>query len=320
MKILITGGAGFIGSQLSKALLRANHQIVVLDDFSTGRRENLDIPTDDSFELIDGSVLDHNLLSSQIRKVDYVFHLAAAVGVFNIVKKPIDSLRINIVGTENVLGICKESRIPVLLTSSSEVYGKNSSDLLSEDSDRILGSPEISRWSYSEAKAIDEFLALAYFKEYGLSTRVVRLFNTVGPGQLGNYGMVVPRFVSAALKNENIEIYGTGEQTRCFTHVYDVVAAIESVAFSPNTIGEIINIGNSHEISIKNLAERVIKLTQSKSEIIFKGYNEIYDNNFEDMQRRVPDISKIKRLTGWEPTRDLDSILLDVIAYEKNGR
>jgi UDP-glucose 4-epimerase len=320
MKILITGGAGFIGSQLSKALLRANHQIVVLDDFSTGRRENLDIPTNDSFQLIDGSVLDHNLLSLQVGKVDYVFHLAAAVGVFNIVKKPIESLRINIIGTENVLEISKERRIPVLLTSSSEVYGKNSSDLLSEDSDRILGSPEISRWSYSEAKAIDEFLALAYFKEYGLTVRVVRLFNTVGPGQLGNYGMVVPRFVSAALKNENIEIYGTGEQTRCFTHVYDVVTAIESVAFSPNTIGEIINIGNSHEISIKNLAERIIKLTESKSEIIFKEYNEVYDHNFEDMQRRVPDITKIKRLTGWEPTRDLDSILLDVIAHEKNGR
>ena len=320
MKILITGGAGFIGSQLSKALLRGNHQILVLDDFSTGRRENLDIPTDNNFELIDGSVLDHDLLSLLIRKVDYVFHLAAAVGVFNIVRKPIESLRINVVGTENVLGICKESRIPVLLTSSSEVYGKNSSDRLCENSDRILGSPAISRWSYSEAKAIDEFLALAYFKEYGLSTRVVRLFNTVGPGQLGSYGMVVPRFVSAALKNENIEIYGTGEQTRCFTHVHDVVAAIERVAFLPNTIGEIINIGNSYEISIKDLAERVIRLTNSKSDIIFKEYSEVYDDNFEDMQRRVPDISKIKRLTGWEPTRDLDSILLDVIAYEKNGR
>jgi len=319
MKILVTGGAGFVGSHLVARLLEEGHHVVVLDDFSTGLRSNLSPSTHTHLNIFDGSVLDQALLRNIATGVDFIFHLAAAVGVFNIVKHPIESLRTNINGTENVLDLARDEKIPVLCTSSSEVYGKNVSDHLQEEDDRILGSPAIARWSYSEAKAIDEFLALAYHREYGLETRVVRLFNTVGPGQLGSYGMVVPRFISAALKDENIEIYGSGDQTRCFTHVSDVVEALVAISNSARTIGEIINIGNTEEISIKGLAERIILMTGSKSQIIFKEYGEVYDSNFEDMQRRVPSIDKIKNLVGWAPKRKLDDIIRDVIEHEKNG-
>jgi UDP-glucose 4-epimerase len=319
MKILVTGGAGFIGSHLVSALLKDGHRVVVLDDFSTGKVKNLSTIQSDDLEIIQESVLNESAIRITTQSVDFVFHLAAAVGVFNIVQKPIESMRTNIVGTENILKSAKERSIPVLCTSSSEVYGKNISDYLCEDDDRILGSPAIARWSYSEAKAIDEFLTLAYHREYALETRVVRLFNTVGPGQLGSYGMVVPRFVSAALKCEDIEIYGTGDQTRCFTHVCDVVEALVAISLSSNTIGEIINIGNTEEISIRNLAEKIISMTGSKSEIVYKNYYEVYDRNFEDMQRRVPNIDKIKRLVGWTPKRNLDEIIRDVVEHEKNG-
>lgn len=319
MKYLITGGAGFIGSHLVERLLGEKHQIVVLDDFSTGLRTNIALNTSTQLKIIDGSVLDQTILRTAAQGVDFIFHLAAAVGVFNIVEHPIESLKTNINGTENVLDLSRELKLPVLCTSSSEVYGKNASNSLSEDDDRVIGSPAIARWSYSEAKAIDEFLALAYHREYGLETRVVRLFNTVGPGQLGSYGMVVPRFVSAALKGEDIEIYGTGDQTRCFTHVSDVVDALIAISRSPKTIGEIINIGNTEEISIKRLAKKVISMTQSKSRIVFKDYTEVYDSNFEDMKRRVPSIDKIKTLVGWMPKRNLDDIIRDVIEHEKNG-
>lgn len=319
MRILVTGGAGFIGSHLIPELLELRNDVVVMDDFSTGRMENLGINPGKHIEVFNKSVTDKAALTECVKNIDYIFHLAAAVGVFNIVQKPIQSMRTNILGTENVLEIARERKIPVLCTSSSEVYGKNSSDNLREDDDRVIGSPAVARWSYSEAKAIDEFLSIAYHREYGLETRVVRLFNTVGPGQLGHYGMVVPRFVSAALKNEDIEIYGTGDQTRCFTHVLDVVDALIEISHSSRTIGEIINIGNTQEISIKNLAEKIIAATNSKSRIIFKNYNEVYDSNFEDMQRRVPNIDKIKRLVGWTPQRNLDDIIRDVVEHEKNG-
>lgn len=315
----MTGGAGFIGSHLVPRFLRDGYEVVVVDNFSTGRRNNLPMSTFSHFRVVDGSVLDQELLNEAAQGVDFIFHLAAAVGVFNIVENPIESLRTNINGTENVLELARNLKVPILCTSSSEVYGKNVSNNLSEEDDRIIGSPTVARWSYSEAKAIDEFLSVAYYREYGLETRVVRLFNTVGPGQLGNYGMVVPRFVSAALKNEDIEIYGTGDQTRCFTHVLDVVDALIEISRSPNTIGEIINIGNTQEISIKNLAEKVIAVTKSKSRVVFKNYSEVYDSNFEDMQRRVPNIDKIKRLVGWTPKRNLDDIIRDVVEHEKNG-
>jgi len=319
VRYLVTGGAGFIGSHLIQRLLDEEHEVVVLDNFSTGRRTNLPMSTSSQFRVVDGSVLDSEILKEAAQGVNFIFHLAAAVGVFNIVENPIDSLRTNINGTENVLELARNLKVPVLCTSSSEVYGKNVSNNLSEDDDRVIGSPAVARWSYSEAKAIDEFLSVAYYREFGLETRVVRLFNTVGPGQLGNYGMVVPRFISAALKDEDIEIYGTGDQTRCFTHVFDVVDALIQIIRFPETIGEIINIGNTQEISIKNLAEKIIAATNSKSRVVFKNYSEVYDSKFEDMQRRVPNIDKIKRLVSWTPQRNLDDIIRDVVEHEKNG-
>jgi UDP-glucose 4-epimerase len=318
MKVFVTGGAGFIGSHLVKRILAEGHDVVVLDDFSTGRRSNLGVGAGKNISIFDGSILDPEVIRRSGSGSDYIFHLAASVGVFNIVRSPIESMKTNIQGTENVLEFARLERIPVLCTSSSEVYGKNASGQLKEEDDRVLGSPSIARWSYSEAKAIDEFLALAYFRKFSLPTRVVRLFNTVGPGQLGHYGMVIPRFVSAALENKDIEIYGTGEQTRCFTHVLDVVDALWAISHKPETIGEIINIGNNFEISIKNLAQKVIELTGSNSKLVFKNYQDVYDNNFEDMQRRVPNLEKIKRLVGWEPRRNLDEIIKDVVDFEKN--
>ena len=249
MQILVTGGAGFIGSYLCERLVSEGHSVSAIDNFSTGRASNLkDLSSSKSFELIEGSILDLELLIPLVNNSDYVFHLAAAVGVFNIVNNPLASLLTNIRGTENVLEAAHSTKTPVFLTSSSEVYGKNISDSLKESDDRILGSPVTLRWSYSEAKAIDESLAYAYFVEKQLETRIVRFFNTVGPRQLGAYGMVVPRFVKAALGNDPITIYGDGNQTRCFAHVDDVVDAVLAIAFSEKTIGKVINIGNDFEI------------------------------------------------------------------------
>ena len=247
-----------------------------------------------------------------IEETDYVFHLAAAVGVFNIVNNPLKSLLTNIRGTENVLEAAHSTSTPVFLPSSSEVYGKNISDSLRESDDRILGSPITLRWSYSEAKAIDESLAYAYFVEKKLETRIVRFFNTVGPRQLGAYGMVVPRFVKSAIRNEPITIYGDGNQTRCFAHVFDVVDAVIAVAFAENTIGKVINVGNNFEISINELAKKIISQTSSKSEIVYVPYEEAYGDGFEDMERRVPNIDLINQLVGWSPTRDLSTMIDDI--------
>ena len=313
MRVLVTGGAGFIGSHLTDRLLTDGHQIKVLDDSSTGRAENLNqYKNNSNFDYVDGSVLDQKLLESAVKHVDYIFHLAAAVGVFNIVNHPLASLVTNIRGTENILEAAMTKNTPVFLSSSSEVYGKNTSDSLKESDDRILGSPTTLRWSYSEAKAIDETIAFAYWTEKKLPTRIVRFFNTVGPRQVGAYGMVIPRFVSMALKNEPITIYGTGEQTRCFGHVYDVIDAVVSVAFSDKTIGKVINIGNNFEISMNDLAKKIIEETGSKSEIKYVPYSEAYGDGFEDMERRVPNIDLIKSLTGWQPKRDLTQIIKDV--------
>ena len=312
---MITGGAGFIGSHLAEALVAQGHYISVMDDLSTGRIENLQaLKGSSNFEFIQGSILDFELLESAVRKSDYVFHLAAAVGVFNIVNHPLNSLITNIKGTDNVLLLASQSKTPVFLTSSSEVYGKNVSDSLKENDDRILGSPTTLRWSYSEAKAIDESLAFAYFVEKQLEVRIVRFFNTVGPRQLGAYGMVVPRFVRAAVSNEPITIYGTGNQTRCFAHVHDVVDAVIGLAFAENAIGKVVNIGNSYEISIIDLAKRIIEETGSKSEVVYLPYSEAYGEGFEDMDRRVPNIDLINQLIGWQPKRDLSTMIADIAA------
>jgi len=318
MRVLVTGGAGFIGSHLSERLINDGHSVTVIDDYSTGRESNLiGLKGENKFRLVEGSILDTKLLTSLIENVDYVFHLAAAVGVFNIVNHPLASLLTNIRGTENVLEAAHARNVPVFITSSSEVYGKNISDSLKESDDRILGSPVTLRWSYSEAKAIDESLAFAYFVEKQLETRIVRFFNTVGPRQLGAYGMVVPRFVKSALSNEPITVYGDGHQTRCFAHVYDVVDAVIAVAFSNKTIGKVINIGNNFEISINDLATKVIEETGSRSEITFVPYGEAYGENFEDMERRVPNIELINELVGWKPQRDLTQMIGDIVKEMK---
>jgi UDP-glucose 4-epimerase len=313
MRILVTGGAGFIGSHLCERLVSDGHQVTAIDNFSTGSASNLqNLTNSDSFTIVEASILDTTTLNPLIRETDYVFHLAAAVGVFNIVNNPLASLLTNIRGTENVLEAAHATKTPVFLTSSSEVYGKNISDSLKESDDRILGSPVTLRWSYSEAKAIDESLAYAYFVEKQLETRIVRFFNTVGPRQLGAYGMVVPRFVKAALANEPITIYGDGKQTRCFAHVYDVVDAVIFIAFAENTIGKVINIGNNFEISINELARKIIAETDSSSKIVYVPYEEAYGDGFEDMERRVPNIDLIDNLVGWKPRRDLSTIITDI--------
>jgi len=315
VKILVTGGAGFIGSHLTDRLVADGHAVTVLDNFSTGTRTNLShLENDPRLKIIEGTILDVQLVDKLVSQTEYVFHLAAAVGVFNIVNHPLDSLVTNIKGTENILEAAIANLTPVFVTSSSEVYGKNASDSLSETDDRIVGSPTTLRWSYSEAKAIDESLAYAYFVEKQLETRIVRFFNTVGPRQLGNYGMVVPRLVKFALANEPLTIYGTGDQTRCFAHVYDVIDAVISVAFSENTIGKVINIGNNFEISMNDLAKKIIEQTKSNSTLSYVSYEEAYGQGFEDMERRVPNISLIKSLTGWVPKRDLTMMIHDIAA------
>ena len=320
MQILVTGGVGFIGSHLCERLIDDGYIVTAIDNFSTGRASNLaNLASSSNFTLIEGSILDTNILNPLIKEADYVFHLAAAVGVFNIVNNPLDSLLTNIRGTENVLEAAHTSGIPVFLSSSSEVYGKNISDSLKESDDRILGSPVMLRWSYSEAKAIDESLAYAYFVEKQLETRIVRFFNTVGPRQLGAYGMVVPRFVKAALANEPITIYGDGNQTRCFAHVYDVVDAVVAIAFADTTIGKVINVGNNFEISINGLAKKIIDETGSKSEIVYVPYAEAYGDGFEDMERRVPNIDLINQLVGWKPKRDLATMIADIAAEMKTS-
>ena len=310
MKYLITGGAGFIGSYLSESLTERGDSVTVVDNLSTGK--NI---LNNSVEFIEGSIFDRNLMDALISKNDQVLHLAAAVGVLNIINKPLESLMTNIKGTEIILELCSKYNKPVLITSTSEVYGKNNTVPLNEESDRVLGSPLLSRWSYSEAKAIDESMAYFYFQEKGLPIRLVRLFNTVGPRQVGNYGMVLPRFVAAALKNEPLSVYGSGDQIRCFCHVADAVRGLLSVIDSDKAVGKVFNVGNNQQISIMELAKKVIEITGSKSTIEKIAYEKAYPEGFEDMQRRVPDISKIRQVLGWAPEINLDQIIKDIAAF-----
>jgi UDP-glucose 4-epimerase len=316
---LVTGGAGFIGSHLTTHLIARGDKVVILDNFSTGDKNNLTALSSENLEIISGDILDENLVNSLVERVDEVLHLAAAVGVFTIVDKPLRSLQTNLKGSEHVFASANRYQKPIFLASTSEVYGKNSNVPLNEESDRVLGSPLKSRWSYSEAKAIDESLAIFYHLESGLPVRLVRFFNTVGPRQVGHYGMVVPRFVQAALKNEPIQIYGDGSQSRAFCHVQDAIAGVVKVLASDAAIGNVFNIGNNEEVTIKALAEKIISITNSKSSIEFIPYENAYAPGFEDMQRRVPDISKAKQVLGWEPTISLTQIIEDIAAHFRSS-
>jgi len=305
-----------VGSHLVDELVLRGDSVIILDDFSTGRRENISHHEGNPLvHIVEGSILDISVVDKLTSQADRVFHLAAAVGVFNIVQHPLESLTTNIKGSENVFESCLKHDKPVLITSSSEVYGKNTSDLLDENSDRVVGAPQKIRWSYSDAKAIDESMAIALHQQKGLETRIVRLFNTVGSRQVGRYGMVVPRFVEAALKNTSITIYGTGKQTRCFGHVADVVDAILKLDKSPKAVGKPVNIGVNQEISIFDLAQKVIERTKSQSVIAYQSYDDAYAQGFEDMERRVPDNTLLRNLTGWNPTRTIDNIIDDLVAF-----
>ena len=318
MRALITGGAGFIGSHLADRLLDRGDKVVLLDDLSTGRLSNIEhLNGRSDAEFVLGSILNTDLVDRVVSRVDAIFHLAAAVGVNLIVEKPLESLITNIRGTETVVEKAHKYSKRILVMSTSEIYGKNTSDSLSEDDDRILGSPLKSRWSYSEAKAIDEILAYTYWREKGLETVIIRLFNTVGPRQTGSYGMVVPRFVGQALRNQPVTIFGDGSQTRCFCHVSDVVGALVSLSEHPDAFGKVFNLGGAEEISIGDLAERIIELVGSQSELEYIPYDDAYEEGFEDMARRVPNTTRANRLVGFEPSVGLDEIIHSVIADQR---
>ena len=318
MRALITGGAGFIGSHLADHLLERGDQVLLLDDLSTGKLANIEhLNGRSDTEFVLGSILNADLVDHVVSRVDIVFHLAAAVGVNLIVEKPLESLMTNIRGTEPVFEKAHKYDKRVLVTSTSEIYGKNTSDSLSEDDDRILGSPMKSRWSYSEAKAIDEILAYTYWREKGLETVIVRLFNTVGPRQTGSYGMVVPRFVGQALRDQPITIFGDGTQTRCFCHVSEVVNGLVALSEHPDAFGKVFNLGGAEEVSIGRLAERVVALTGSESRLEYIPYDDAYEEGFEDMARRVPNTTRARRLVGFESTVGLDDIIRSVIADQK---
>ena len=314
MRYLITGGAGFIGSHLTEKLISRNDSVVILDDMSTGSASNT-LTFQGKVDLEVGSILERKIVDKLVEKSDFVIHLAAALGVLNIVNKPLDSLKTNLQGTEIILESANHYSKPILIASTSEIYGKNDKVPLNEQDDRIIGHPLKSRWSYSEAKAVDESLAYFYYLEKQLPVRIVRFFNTVGPRQVGDYGMVVPRFVSAALRNEPINVYGSGDQIRCFCHVGDAIRALLLVIDSDKAIGEVFNIGNNQQISIIDLAKKVLEITGSKSEIRKIPYSEAYPEGFEDMQRRVPDVSKIKNVLGWSPEIGLDQIIRDIADF-----
>lgn len=320
MKILITGGAGFIGSHLAEKYLRLGDDVYIIDDLSTGTLENIKHLQEDKshkdklFVTID-SILNHDVMLELVGTCDVVLHMAAAVGVQYILENPLSSIVTNIKGTEEVLELCNKFRKKVLIASTSEVYGKHTHAPLVETDNIIYGPSTKFRWSYAAAKLMDEFTALAYHRTKNLQVVITRLFNTVGPRQTGRYGMVMPRFVQQALRNEPITVYGDGTQTRTFTYVGDVVDAITMLIKCPDAIGDVINIGGAEEIAIKNLAERVKKLTCSTSEIKFIPYDEAYTKDFEDMQRRVPSVEKIKGLIGWKSKVSLNDILGKVIEY-----
>lgn len=320
MRCLITGGAGFIGSHLAEQLVNERHEVVVIDDLSTGSQENVAHLENNGLSLIVGSILENELVAEYVKQADVVFHLASAVGVQLIIDEPVKTIETIVGGTDVVLRACARYRRPVLITSTSEVYGKGNSLPFGEDDDRVIGPTQQRRWSYSCAKAVDEFLALAHWYESRLPVVIVRLFNTVGPRQTGQYGMVVPRFVQQGLRGEPITVYGDGQQSRCFAHVSDVVGVLVRLMECPQARGQIFNVGNDEEITILKLAEQVREMTGQRSEIVFIPYEKAYTQGFDDMRRRVPDLTKVKKLIGYAPTRNLTDILKDLIAYESDVR
>jgi UDP-glucose 4-epimerase len=320
MRFLITGGAGFIGSHLAEELLRRGHEVWVVDDLSTGSINNIrHLKTHDRFHYVVDSCANVQLMAELVDGADIVYHMAAAVGVKLIVESPVRTIETNIRLTEIVLNLVQKKRKPTFVASTSEVYGKSVDLPFREDNDLVMGATNKGRWSYACSKAIDEFLAIAYWKERKLPTVVARLFNTVGPRQTGQYGMVVPNFVRQALAGQPITVYGDGKQSRCFTHVADVVRALIGLMETEQAYGQVFNIGNNNEISIGDLAKQVREMCQSKSEIVYIPYEKAYEQGFEDMPRRVPDISKISGTIGWKPTIALPQILSDVVEFYRRN-
>jgi UDP-glucose 4-epimerase len=323
MKYLVTGGAGFIGSHLAEYLLELDHEVEIYDNFSTGSMENVaHLQDSDGFRVTTGNVLDYHTLEGSVIRADRVVHLAAAVGVKLIMEEPVETLVTNVQGTENTLKLCNYHHKPLLVASTSEVYGKtmdcrDGNEPLSEGDDLTLGPTSRRRWAYACSKALDEFLALAYHEQKGLDVVVTRFFNTVGPRQTGRYGMVIPRFVERALANRQIEIHGDGDQTRCFTHVADAVEAVVLLMDADSASGRVVNIGNGEPISINDLAERIKLMTGSTSEVVHIPYEQVYGPGYEDMQSRTPDPSLLRELVDFVPSRGLEEILTDVIAERR---
>jgi UDP-glucose 4-epimerase len=311
MRVFITGGAGFIGSHLADHYVNAGHQVTILDNFSTGSKTNI-AHLEGKVTTVDGDIRNIELVESLTKDADLVLHMAAALGVNTILESPLESMSTNITGSEVVLNAAAKFNKRIIIASTSEIYGKNPKQPLNETDDRVVGAPQKIRWTYSDAKAIEEAMAFALHQEKKLPVTTVRLFNTVGPRQTGRYGMVVPRFVHAALNNEPITIFGDGTQSRVFCHVADAVQAIAVIAHTDSTIGDVFNVGGTGEVTIKQLAEQVVALTGSASEITYTPYSDAYPAGFEDIQRRVPDISKIKSVIGWAPAKDLKLIISDI--------
>jgi len=316
-RVLITGGAGFIGSHLAEALVAGGKEVFILDDLSTGSLTNVaGLRDHDRFHFVQGSVLDAAQVTELTGQVDFIYHLAAAVGVELVVRSPVHTLEANVAGTENVLAAANACQRAVLLASTSEVYGKSERDRFREDDDLLIGPPRLVRWGYACSKLLDEFLAMAYWRERRVPVHIVRLFNTVGPRQTGQYGMVLPRFVQQAMRDEPITIHGDGQQTRCFCHVSDVVRALIELPSHPQTVGEVFNVGNPEEVSILELARRVKQAAGSRSELRLIPYEQAYAHGFEDMRRRVPSIEKIQQWIGWQPSYSLNEILDRMIRYQ----
>ncbi|MCK4688045.1 MAG: GDP-mannose 4,6-dehydratase [Candidatus Lokiarchaeota archaeon] len=320
MKILVTGGAGFIGSHLAEALLSKGHKVIIIDNLSTGRLENIDkIKTNENVEIYIDTIFNKKLLSELAQKSEQIYHLAAAVGVRLIVDKPVETIETNILGTDIVIKFANKFNKKIFIASTSEVYGKNDSMPFKEELNRVYGPTNIRRWAYAESKAIDEFLALAYYHEKKLPVVIGRLFNTVGPRQTGQYGMVIPRFMQQALLNHPLTVYGDGQQSRCFTHVQDAIKAMISLMEKGDCIGEVYNIGSDDEIRILDLAKKIINITNSKSKIKLISYKEAYGEGFEDMKRRIPDLTKISKSINYSQKYNLNNILQEMQEYYKRN-